>query len=102
MDADRLVTGLVREILFRRGFADVLSTFDAETVRASRPRFRPNAPGRAGPARTVSAKLVLAPQRTPPRRAGAHRWAPTPHTHTKENAHTGALRRARPATPQCW
>ena len=60
-DADRLVTGLVREFLFRRGFADVLSTFDAETVRAARPRSRPNAPRRAGPA--------------------AHHWAPTPpHT----------------------
>ncbi len=40
---DALVTGLVREYLFRRGLGDVLKVFDEETVRVqrSRPVFLP-------------------------------------------------------------
>ncbi len=32
---DALVTGLVREFLFRRGYVDVLRVFDEETVSAA-------------------------------------------------------------------
>ena len=34
VDIDALVTGLVREFLFRRGLTSVLATFDAETGHA--------------------------------------------------------------------